>query len=125
MLEGVSGVELLLGTKHGAGARWDRLKEAEKAFARKVGPWRRAQTRRVKELARRARKGDASAGEERKEIKEALRVARGRKLKAARKGGFLNLPRRLVVALEAEGMTWCTDFVSGADLMHFELRGAS
>jgi hypothetical protein len=32
------------------------------------------------------------------------------------------LPRALVVEMERAGFTWCTDFTTGADLMHFEYR---
>ena len=124
VLSEVSGLELLLNVDHDAGARWDSLDRAQSAFVAKVGPWRRAQSRRARELQRLARKGDAGAAQERDQIRAALKTAGGRKLRAARRKGFLNLPRALVVALEAEGMTWCTDFVSGADLMHFEMRTA-
>lgn len=122
LLAEVSGVTLLLDTAHDAGERWDSLREAQAAFRKKVGPWRAAQSRKARGLARQARRGDAQAKRELDAVRGALRLSRGRKLNAARKGGFLNHPRRLVVALEGAGMTWCTDFISGADLMHFELR---
>lgn len=122
LLEEISGVELLLSTRHGAGDRWDRLHEAQRAYKKKFAAWRRTETRRVRSLKRAAREGDSGAVAQLEATRRKLRLVRGRKLEAVRRKGILNLPRHLVVALEDAGMIWCTDFVSGADLMHFEYR---
>lgn len=122
-LEHVSGVSIERSARLDAGARWDRFALAQRQFKANVHGWLRDNAATILGLRGRVRAGDAEAAAELERLERLRALVTGsRHLRAAVRGSFLALPRALVVAMEQAGLTWCTDFPNGADLMHFEIR---
>ena len=123
LLEEIGGVELKLSARHPVGERWDSVKAAAEAFRKNVRGWIKDQHKRRAALLGRARRGDTQARREARALDAHVReVRRNAHLRLIQRRRFLSLPRDFVVEMEAAGLTWCTDFPSGADLMHFEWR---
>ncbi len=116
VIEEISGVKIKRQSSISAADRWDNFKEAETAFLKKVGPW-------LTKIDRQIAAAGRSRGRVKRLKKQKKRVTGSRNLKRAmERGGFLGVPRHFAILMEDAGLTWCTDFGPGADLMHFELR---
>ena len=119
----VSGVEVDRRSSVPAGERWDAFQEAAQAFRKRSRPWLHETARTIRALRGEQRRSPSAAQEAELERLEGLyRLVRGARLSVVRSRRFLSLPRAFVVAMEDAGFVWSTDFPSGADLMHFELR---
>ncbi|MEO1270745.1 MAG: hypothetical protein AAFX99_21885 [Myxococcota bacterium] len=119
----VSGVTIDRRSTVPAGERWDTFQEAAVAFRKRLRPWLRRTAQTARRLRTQLRTHPSSEQEAELEQLEAhYALVRGTRLRTVRSRGFLSLPRAFVVAMEEAGFVWATDFPSGADLMHFELR---
>ncbi len=118
-IEKLTGARIARSASIDAGERWDQLDNANSLYRARIGPWLDKMEAGIA-AARQKKGGQAQA----RRLERALEAVTGnRNLMRAADDGFLSLPRHFVVEMEAAGLTWCTDFGPGADLMHFELRG--
>ena len=116
----LTGVTLKRSATIDAGKRWDNINRANTLWMERIQPWletTRAEIETLKETPRGRRSRRLKVLQHKLHF-----VSNNRNLSRAIDNGFLSLPRALVVAMEAEGLTWATDFPSGPDLMHFEDR---
>ncbi len=123
LLEEISQTKLLLSVDTPAGERWDSFDAAVKGLRAKLPTWLETNYARIHALKKSLRKQENPEQiQELATLERKRSLSRKRHLRMLRDRRGFNLSRALVVALEEEGMIWCTDFATGADLMHFELR---
>ncbi|MEO1267907.1 MAG: M15 family metallopeptidase [Myxococcota bacterium] len=116
----LTGIQMKRDATIPAGKRWDSINRANILWNERIGPWLE-ETQRSMEALEKTPRGRHSR--QLKTLRNTYNfVTQNRNLSRAIDKGFLSLPRAFVVAMEAEGLTWATDFPSGPDFMHFEDR---
>ncbi len=122
VIETISGVRLNRWADTPPGERWESFKEAQVQYKANYRYWLKASKARMAELEPRIA-GDPHAALEYEQLERTWSILkRSNAHRMLKKRGILTLPKVVVETLHKHGFIWSTDYRTGADMMHFEVR---